>query len=62
MRKSNLVNEKVLKEYRVHQSMRLIDFLMETFASKSRNNIKSLLSRRLVLVNGAGKLDKKLQN
>lgn len=53
MRKSNLVNEKVLKEYRVHQSMRLIDFLMNTFAAKSRNNIKSLLTRRLVLVNGA---------
>ncbi len=47
------VNQQVLKEYPVERNQRLIDFLIDTFPQKSRNNIKSLLSRKLVLVDGA---------
>ena len=47
------VNKQVLKEYKVSKNIRLIDFLFETFPDKSRNNIKSLLSRKLVLIDGA---------
>lgn len=48
-----IVNKQVLPEYPVKKSQRLIDFLMETFPGKSRNNVKSLLSRKLVLIDGA---------
>lgn len=47
------VNQIRLIEYPVRASARLIDFLIGTFPGKSRNNIKSLLSKKLVLVNGA---------
>lgn len=48
-----IVNKQVLPEYKVSTNQRLIDFLIDTFPSKSRNNIKSLLSHKLVLVDGA---------
>lgn len=48
-----IVNEQVLKEYKVSSTIGLMDFLLVTFKDKSRNNIKSLLKRRLILVNGA---------
>lgn len=48
-----VVNQRKLHEYPVKENGRLIDFLIATFPEKSRNNIKSLLSRNLVLVNGA---------
>ena len=48
-----IVNKVVLPEFKVKKSQILIDFLIETFPQKSRNNIKSLLSKKLVLVNGA---------
>ncbi len=41
-----------LKEYKVDENMRLIDFLLKTLTSKSRNNIKSLLTNHQVLVEG----------
>ncbi len=48
-----IVDQKELKKYEVKSNQRLIDFLIETFPNKSRNNIKTLLSRKLVLVDGA---------
>ena len=48
-----IVDQKELKKYEVKSNQRLIDFLLETFPNKSRNNIKTLLSRKLVLVDGA---------
>lgn len=42
-----------IKEYRVPHKMILLDFLLETLTSKSRNNIKTLLKNHQVLVNGA---------
>lgn len=47
------VNRQVLKEYPVDRNQRLIDFLIAAFPQKSRNNVKSLLARKLVLVDGA---------
>lgn len=44
--------ESTIKEYKVEENMRLIDFLLLTLKSKSRNNIKSLLSNKQVLVDG----------
>ena len=48
-----VVNQQELKKYIVKNNCRLIDFLFEIFPSKSRNNIKMLLSKKLVLVDGA---------
>lgn len=48
-----IVNQKELVKYEVKENDRLIDFLIKTFPNKSRNNIKTLLSKRLVLVDGA---------
>lgn len=53
MKNKNRVNEVKLHEYKVSKTNNLIDYLIETFPSKSRNNIKSLLTKKLVLVNGA---------
>ena len=52
-RSRNIVNQRQLHEYKVSENARLIDFLIQTFPGKSRNNIKSLLSKKLVLVDGA---------
>ena len=46
-------NEKLFKEYKVPFKSQLLEFLLTTFTSKSRNNIKKLLSNHQVLVNGA---------
>ena len=48
-----IVNKVTLPEYKVSKSQILIEYLIDTFPSKSRNNIKSLLSKKLVLVNCA---------
>ena len=42
-----------VKEYTVKEPCELLDFLLETFKSQSRNSVKSLLSSRKVSVNGA---------
>ena len=49
----NKVDKVVLKEYKITKNIRLMEYLLLTFKNKSRNNIKSLLKNRLVLVNGA---------
>ena len=49
----NIVNTQQLHKYEVKHSMRLIDFLFEIFPGKSRNNIKTMLTKKLVLVDGA---------
>lgn len=41
------------KEYLVDEPMILFDFLVKTYPSLSRNNVKSLLARRQVAVDGA---------
>ena len=41
------------KEYVVKDSCELLDFLLKTFSSQSRNSVKSLLSSKKVSVNGA---------
>ena len=41
------------KEYVVKEPMMLFDFLTQTYPSLSRNNIKSLLARRQVAIDGA---------
>lgn len=48
-----IVNEQELEKYEVKTNQRLIDFLRETFPNKSRNNIKTLLSKKVVLIDGA---------
>ena len=50
--KENYHKKKIIS-FEVTSNQRLFDFLMENLKDKSRNNIKSLLSRHLVLVNGA---------
>ena len=42
-----------LKEYRVSSSCELMDFLLKTLPKTSRNNVKSLLSHKLVMVDGS---------
>lgn len=42
-----------VKEYIVKESSLLLEFLLKTFSSQSRNSVKSLLSSRKVSVNGA---------
>ena len=43
---------KQIKEYPVRKECELLEFLLETIKGQSRNNIKSLLSHRLVAVDG----------
>ena len=42
-----IVDQKELKKYEVKSNQRLIDFLIETFPNKSRNNIKTLLKKNI---------------
>ena len=42
-----------IKEYRVTKECELLEFLLETFKSQSRNSVKSLLSSHRVSVDGA---------
>ena len=42
-----------MKEYKVNENIRLIDFLLLTLKDKSRNNVKSLLSHHQILVDGS---------
>lgn len=46
-------NEKFFKEYKVPSRCLLLDFLLQTLTSKSRNNVKQLLKNHQILVNGA---------
>ena len=46
-------NEKFFKEYKVPSKCLLLDFLLQTLTSNSRNNIKQLLKNHQILVNGA---------
>ena len=43
---------KQIKEYSVKKECELLDFLLENVKGQSRNNIKSLLSHRLIAVDG----------
>ena len=43
---------KQIKEYPVKRECELLEFLLETIKGQSRNNIKSLLSHRLVAIDG----------
>ena len=53
--KSNCVKKdtNIIKEFVVKKPCLLMDFLMENLKSLSRNNIKSLLTRKQVAVDGA---------
>ena len=53
--KSNYVKKdtNIIKEFVVKKPCLLMDFLMENLTSLSRNNIKSLLTRKQVAVDGA---------
>lgn len=52
-RKNNENKRKLdLKEYKVSSSCELMDFLLKTLPKTSRNNVKSLLSHKLVMVDG----------
>ena len=44
---------KDIKEYQVHEPCELLEFLLKTFSSQSRNSVKSLLSSHRVSINGA---------
>jgi len=56
-KKDNKIEERKpknqLKEYKVNKQTTLMEFLLETLTSTSRNNIKGLLSRKQVLVDGS---------
>ena len=49
----NKREEKNLKTFKVHKETPLLEFLYEHITNDSKNNIKKLLSRRQVLVDGA---------
>lgn len=42
-----------IKEYKVHKASLLLDFLLENVKGQSRNNIKKILSRKCVAIDGA---------
>ena len=42
-----------IKEYKVTKECELLEFLLETFKSQSRNSVKSLLSSHRVSIDGA---------
>ena len=44
---------KDIKEYPISEPCELLEFLLKTFSSQSRNSVKSLLSSHRVSVNGA---------
>lgn len=46
-------NRATLREYRVNEKIELLNFLLKTFSSQSRNSVKSLLSSHKVSVDGA---------
>lgn len=52
--KSNRTKDyKNIKEFKVHKKCILLDFLLETFSSQSRNSVKSLLGSHRVSIDGA---------
>ena len=59
-KKKNVV---YLKEYTIQTSMGLLEFLLKTITNTSRNNVKSLLSHKKILVDGVvtSQFDYKLQ-
>jgi 23S rRNA pseudouridine1911/1915/1917 synthase len=44
-------NKKIFHDYEVNEDALLMDYLLKTLTSQSRNNVKTLLSNRQVLVN-----------
>ena len=52
-RTNNHKNENSSKDYFVKGSCLLLDFLLATLKGQSRNNIKNLLTRKHILVNGS---------
>ena len=46
-------NENTSKDYIVRNRTILLDFLLVTIKGQSRNNIKNLLTRKYILVNGS---------
>ena len=51
--RSNNKNENTSKDYIVRNRTILLDFLLVTIKGQSRNNIKNLLTRKYILVNGS---------
>lgn len=51
--KENHKNENSSKDYIVKGNIILLDFLLNTIKGQSRNNIKNLLTRKHILVNGS---------
>lgn len=51
--KDNHKNENTSKDYVVRNKTILLDFLLLTLKGQSRNNVKSLLTRKCILVNGS---------
>ena len=56
-KKEEVTNERKprnqLKEYKVDKATTLLEFLLDKLSSTSRNNVKGLLSRKQVLVDGS---------
>ena len=51
--RDNHKNENTSKDYTVRSKTILLDFLLDTLKGQSRNNIKNLLTRKCILVNGS---------
>ncbi len=52
MQKKGTRKKEELKEYKVNKDIGLLDFLLEKLTNKSRNNIKSLLTHKMISVDG----------
>ncbi len=51
--KSDRINPNSFREYKVKETIGLLDFLLKTLTSQSRNNVKSLLKNHQIAVDGA---------
>ena len=47
-----LLQMSMIKEYNVSKEIELLEFLLQTLKDKSRNNVKAILSKKCVAVNG----------
>lgn len=52
MQKKVTRKKEEIKEYKVNKDIGLLDFLLEKLTNKSRNNVKSLLSHKMISVDG----------
>lgn len=52
MQKKVTRKKEEIKEYKVNKDIGLLEFLLEKLTNKSRNNIKSLLSHKMISVDG----------